>query len=440
MDSSFAPVAQYGTGERGVGVDSNGCRRFKQPRGLHIAEDGSLFVADYSGHSVLKFKPGDGVGTVVAGKEGKILAEVDPLKDLDKRTPMGPAEGEGYLLKRPLAVCEGRDGGLFVMDTEDARVLNFGSTPGQKASPIMPAPGAPPGRSKHSAEVVKYPRSMFLHGDGTLVVCDTWSHRVLQFPAPDCPGASEPPLVIAGTPNSSGKSAQRLSFPSFAAFTASGALLVTDTNNHRVQCFQPGSASMGVTVAGSWKAQPGGALEELNMPTGICVDPSDDSFYVVDRGNARVLRFPAGSQSGSAGEIIAGSDLLERPWDVRLDADGCLYISDERLAVVFKLKRGASAAHVDLKRMSKVVDDDTRVASSGQEGSAGDDATSCASDAPQSARVPELATDAEPLATAAVAAAEDSPLQESEEGEDEAQASIRAPSGLRVSNDANELD
>lgn len=424
MALPFAPVAQYGSGERAYGLDADQRRRLKQPRGLHIAADGSLFVADFGAHCVVKFKPNDEAGNVVAGKEGKILSEVDPMKDLDKCTPMGPADGEGYLLKRPAAVCEGENGGLYVMDMEDARVLSFAPGAGSKAEPIMPAPGAPPGKSKHSPETVKYPRSMFIHEDGTLVICDSWSHRVLAFPAAGKPGASESPQVIAGTPMSCGKSAQKLSFPSFAAFRPDGALLVTDTNNHRVQCFQFGKPNMGVTVAGSWKAQRGDGLQELNMPTGICVDPNDGSFYVADRGNSRVLRFPAGSTAGTPGEVIAGPELLERPWDVRLDSEGSVYISDERLCVVYKLKRDAIDMRVLQKKALKITSDQLGGASTQQENDVRGVESSATRDATAVAPAPlaDVAGNDEALGAAAAAC------------------EVPAVPAFRLSQDANELD
>merc|ERR1712046_560046 len=133
-----------------------------------------------------------------------------------------------------------------------------------------------------------------------------------------------------------GTAPELLSFPSGMAFDSEGRLYVTDTNNHRVQCFLPGE-TRGATVAGSATGEPGTGIDQLNMPTGICMDQRDGSLLVADRMNGRVLRFPAGG--AQKGEVVAGADLeLSRPWGVCQDGEGAIYVSDERRALVLKVE------------------------------------------------------------------------------------------------------
>jgi len=318
---------QYGTGEKGSGLTEEGCRRLKQPRGVSIAPDGSLLVADYGDHCVLRFGENDARGKVVAGQEGKMLPTVDPLKDIDR--PLGPAEGEGQLMKRPIDVCAHDKCGVLVVDTEVCRVQHFPSA-AEKATTIVPPPCGPKQSSVHGPEAVKYPRSILVR-DGNLVICDTWSHRVLLY-KPD----TATPEVLAGVANSAGCTADKMFFPSGIAFDGQGRLYVTDTNNHRVQCFAPGQTD-GTTVAGSSEGVAGAGLGELNMPTGICIDARDGSILVADRMNGRVMRFPAGG--ARQGEVVVGADQqLERPWGVCQDSAGAIYVSDERRGVVLKVE------------------------------------------------------------------------------------------------------
>jgi len=319
---------QYGTGEKGRGLTEEGCRRLNQPRGVSIAADGALLVADYGGHCVLRFSQNDAAGKVVAGEEGKKLPTVDPLKDIDR--PMGPAEGEGTLMKRPIDVCAHDQCGVLVLDAEVCRVQHYSSAD-DKATTLVPPPLGPAQKSVHNSEAIKYPRAMLLRPEGDLVICDTWSHRVLRFP----PNATTPE-VLAGKCNSSGCTSEQMFFPSGIAFDGQGRLYVTDTNNHRVQCFQPGQTTA-TTVAGSKDGVAGAGLGELNMPTGLCIDARDGSLLVADRMNGRVLRFPA--SGARQGEVVAGPEQqLERPWGICQDAKGALYVSDERRAVVFKIE------------------------------------------------------------------------------------------------------
>jgi hypothetical protein len=273
---------------------------------------------------------------VVAGQEGKILPTVDPLKDIDR--PLGPAEGEGHLMKRPIDVCSNQQGGLLVLDTEVCRIQHFAS-PNDRAETVLPRGAAQ--RTVHAPESIKYPRAMLQRPNGDLVICDTWSHRVLCYPAD-----GTAPELLAGKPNSAGTGPELLNFPSGIAFDDSGALYVTDTNNHRIQRFLPGQKTA-TTIAGSILGQPGAGKGELNMPTGISIDPRDGSILVTDRMNARVLRFPSGG--GQHGEQIIGAEHLLRPWGICQEHDGTIYVSDERRAVVLKIEAPASLSGVHEK-------------------------------------------------------------------------------------------
>lgn len=330
--SGESALFQYGTGEKGSGVTEDGIRRLKQPRGISVGPDGGLLVADFGNHCVLRFNKNDSHGKVVAGEEAKMLPTVDLLKNVDRPNFGGPVEGEGFLMKRPVDVCA-HDNGILVLDSEVCRVQHFTSLT-EKAATIVPSPNGPPQKSVHNPESVKYPRSLLVRPGGEVVICDTWSHRVLCYPE----GATTPD-VIAGKSNSSGSTAERLCFPSGIAFDGQGQLYVTDTNNHRVQCFRQGELT-GTTVAGSPEGVAGAGLGELNMPTGLCIDARDGSLLVADRLNSRVLRFPAGG--AQQGEVILGAEQqLERPWGICQDADGAIYVSDERRSMVLKFEAPA---------------------------------------------------------------------------------------------------
>lgn len=300
-----------------------------QPRGLRCCADGSLLVADFARHCVMRFKPRVTLGKVVAGEDGKALPTVDPLKDIDK--PMGPPEGEGFLLKQPGDVSEDSAGNVLVLDTETAKVQRFSTVP---AETLVPVSGSLSQKSASAPEAIKNPRGMWRCPDGSVIICDTWSHRVLQFDA-----SSSEPRVLAGLPNSAGARAEQLCFPSSLAMTSDGLLYVADTNNHRIQLFQPGETT-GITVAGNAQGKTGNDLASLNMPTGLCLD-KDENIYVADRANARVLRFPKGSKGGDAGEVLLGPNHVQRPWGLCISTDGSLFVSDERQGVVLQVEVGS---------------------------------------------------------------------------------------------------
>eukprot|EP00927_Polykrikos_kofoidii_P080146 TRINITY_DN77016_c0_g1_i1.p1 TRINITY_DN77016_c0_g1~~TRINITY_DN77016_c0_g1_i1.p1 ORF type:complete len:481 (-),score=80.24 TRINITY_DN77016_c0_g1_i1:185-1537(-) len=341
-------VFRYGVGAKSKDVDKAKQRALRQPRGLQALSDGSLLVADFGNSCVVKFAAGnDAVGKVVAGEKGKMLMDVDPLKDIDK--PTQRPEGEGRLMKRPVDVAEAKAGsgmcGVVVLDSHLCALHCYADNGNGVATTVVPRPGSLPQKSVHSPESLKYPRAFLPLDDGTIILCDTWSHRVLRFSAQAEANISPKPVLLAGCPNSTGTRANQLAFPSGILLDNDGSLLVADTNNHRVQRFPPlcdelegvteGPAA--VTVAGSAKCQSGGALDQLNMPTGICLDPRDGSLLVADRGNSRVLRFPAGSRGGQRGEVVIDSAEISRPWGVSVGPDGSLYVSDELRGDVLRL-------------------------------------------------------------------------------------------------------
>jgi len=334
----MAASVRCGVGVKGKGVGEAGRRLLKQPRGLSLdAKDGSLLVADFGNSCVYRFRQNDQKGKVVAGDEGKTLQDPDLMKDIEKTT-MPVADGLGYLLKRPSDVVSDGETGVIVLDT-DSNIINRYASADSMSTPVMPAPGAPSQKSSHGPEAIKYPRSMKICEDGSIILVDTWAHRVLRFTDPQGELALEKPSVLAGTPNSAGQRADLLCFPSGVAVCADGSLLVTDTNNHRVQRFPAGSSAGAAaeTVAGSADCAAGDGLGELNMPTGIAIDPSDGSFLVADRDNSRVLRFRADSRAGQPGEVVVGEEHCERPWGICVGGDGAIYVSDERRAVVIQL-------------------------------------------------------------------------------------------------------
>ncbi|CAK8989904.1 unnamed protein product [Durusdinium trenchii] len=325
MAPTGAEAVQYGTGEKSC---------LSQPRGLHVDVDGQLYVADFANFSVVRFGHNDdAAGRVVVGERGKQLMDVDYLKDIDK--PLSLPDGEGVLLKNPIDIVLDSDGALLVLDCPMGRVQRFELGPkGSPASVVVPPPKSMPAKSLAVPEAIKHPRCMLHHPDGSLVICDTWSHRVLKYGKD-----SLTPELLAGKPNSCGCTDLHLSFPSTVAFLEDGSCLVSDTNNHRIQRFRPVELK-GETVAGSCEGKAGSSLMELSMPTGLVVE-ADGSFLVADRGNARVLRFREGQ-----GELVLGPDLVERPWGLAVDHHGSIFVSDEKRGVVLKLPESGVATGV----------------------------------------------------------------------------------------------
>ena len=93
---------------------------------------------------------------------------------------------------------------------------------------------------------------------------------------------------------------------------------VVDQCNHRIVKWKSG-ATNGQVVAGGNGA--GERSDQLNGPLSVVVDQQNDSLIICDRDNKRVVKWPR--QNGTSGEtIISNVDCR----DLKIDNDGYLYI------------------------------------------------------------------------------------------------------------------
>ena len=95
-------------------------------------------------------------------------------------------------------------------------------------------------------------------------------------------------------------------------------------SNHSILLVTPGS-STGVVVAGI-SGSAGSGLNQLNNPTGVYVD-NNRNIFVADPQNGRVIKFPAGSGSGTSGVVVVSSSVAPNlaPWSVFVDKNGSIY-------------------------------------------------------------------------------------------------------------------
>ncbi|CAF0934778.1 unnamed protein product [Adineta ricciae] len=95
---------------------------------------------------------------------------------------------------------------------------------------------------------------------------------------------------------------------------------IADSSNHRIIKWKLHSTNGHVVAGGNGQ---GNRINQLNQPTHVALDKTDDSFIICDRGNGRVLRW---SRSNDANNqvIISNIDCS----CVALDSYGNIYISD----------------------------------------------------------------------------------------------------------------
>ena len=238
------------------------------PRGLAIAPNGRLAVADVGLDRVLFFD-GDGRNLEIGSSE---------------------------IMDRPEGVAWAPADVLVVADTWNHRVVLF--RPGEAGVSILPEPeGGWFG-----------PRGVAVAADGTIAVTDTGNKRVVLFVPGE--GSDFSTLLLGG----SGADPGRFSEPVGLAWLDNDSLVICDTGNHRLQIIdRTGKALRIIELDGAWSdfySRP--QIVVLGEERFLVSDTPASTLWLVEDGNVRRISL------GEAG--IAPTGLAHR--------EGILYVGD----------------------------------------------------------------------------------------------------------------
>jgi len=253
------------------------------------ASDG-LYVADCVNSRVLYFLPGADSATRVYGQGGSFTSNAPTLA----------ADG----LHQPYGVVPMRDGsGVFVADTNHNRVLFYPAT-STLPSRVIGQPDFVTADPTCSASGLNQPTALALDEQGGLWVSDTQNYRVLYFSA----GSSTATRVL-GQPDFTTRvkhaapsvlTGSVLSMPIGLVSRRKGGLYVTDNANSRVLYFESGASAasavwgqLGDFTTGQQNlASPSltPSADSLYLPYAPAFD-RHNRMYIADTMNARVLRY-----------------------------------------------------------------------------------------------------------------------------------------------------
>ncbi|HJQ83041.1 MAG TPA: flippase activity-associated protein Agl23 [Candidatus Binatia bacterium] len=247
----------------------------REPRGVAVASDGTLIVADTKHHRVVHL-----------GAAGEVLGAWG-----------GPEPGDGPgQFREPCGVAVGPDGAIYVADTWNHRIQQL-DTAGRfvrewrdRRSPLWG------------------PRAVVVAPDGTLFVADTGNKRIVAYPP-----SGAPPRTIGREGNGDGQFIEPVGL---ALDPDSGRLWVADTGNRRVQAFEPDGRLVAKWLVYGWSdfhTEP-----YLAWSHGVlwATDSSANRVNGYDR-DGRLMRALGGPAGG-----------LARPIGVAATAAGDLVVAD----------------------------------------------------------------------------------------------------------------
>lgn len=283
------------------------------PSTLYASSNGGFYVADYSNNRVLHFPATHGRG---AGPQADM---VYGQPDFFSKNPTQGMRG----LNSPHGVVEAPDGGLYVSDMLNNRVLHYPA--GKNIADLV---YGQPDFTTHgintgglSAASLYHPQGLATDHTG-LYVADSANNRVVHYPigsviadmiyGQGVPGNNQPNF----TRNSSGYGTIGLNDPRDVVVNNTG-LYVADSGNNRVLHYSIGNPLADYvygqpnflptsTLANQGHMKPDATT--LNNPTGLTVD-RQSRLFIADRNNNRVLSYPPFtpiSQSNPAATQIYG--------------------------------------------------------------------------------------------------------------------------------------
>jgi predicted membrane-bound mannosyltransferase/DNA-binding beta-propeller fold protein YncE len=278
--------------------------QFDAPRGLAIASDGTLYVADSRNHRIQHFSPdgsplgswgtfadvnqGDApLGTfnepwgVAVADDGSVFVSDTWNHRIQKFAPDGnPIKSWGVFGQSsdingfygPRGISISPDGKVYIADTGNNRIVIYDQD-GNYISQFG-GPGVDVGQFSEPVDV-------FVSGDGLIYVTDTWNQRVQVF-APSADLSEFLPVsswLITGWYGGSNENKP------FITVDQTGWVYITDPEGHRVIVFESNAGNF-VHTWGSYGSEAG----QFNLPTGIVSD-AQGHIWVSDSGNNRILRF-----------------------------------------------------------------------------------------------------------------------------------------------------
>ncbi len=271
-----------------------------EPRGIHIAQDGTIFVADSNNNRIQQFSP-----------SGELLNSWGTYASiLDGEAP-------GGTLHQPWDVVTGKDNSLYIADTFNHRIQKLSSNGEFIKTVGIFAQGT-------SSDTLWGPRAIALDQKSNVFIADTGNKRVVIY---------DKDLNYITQFGGTGFEAGYFDEPVGIDVSDKGVVAVADTWNRRVQLFSPDESGLVYTQTGEFDVDAWYGQSLDNKPY-LAFSPKD-TLFITDPEGGRILEFSL------SGELIQGwqdfsvtSELISRPYGLDFDQQGNLWVSDAAMNVI----------------------------------------------------------------------------------------------------------
>ncbi|CAF3519211.1 unnamed protein product [Rotaria sp. Silwood1] len=272
--------------------------QFYWPKGLHVDDDQTVYVADQVNSRIMEWKCGATTGQIIAGGngEGKRNDQLNWPTDV---------------------IVDQTTDSLLICDRNNKRVVRWSRHNGTQGETII-------------SNIDCF--SLTMDDRGFLYVSDSRKHQVKRYKIGEKHG-----IVVAGG-NRAGDRLDQLSFPTYIFVDKEYSVYVSDMDNDRVMKWAEG-AKTGIVVASGQVI--GDDWTNALSPEGIVVD-NLGTVYIADSSNNRIMRWPKGSTQGSV-IIDENSQRGQARWwfhpeGLTFDRYGYLYAVDSFHARVRKFQ------------------------------------------------------------------------------------------------------
>lgn len=283
---TLAPDLQFGAAGTEAGM-------FNAPRGVAVAADGSLYIADSRNNRIQHL-----------AKDGTVIKVWGSFADVQK----GNAPGGTF--NEPWGIAIGPDGFVYVADTWNFRIQKF--DPDGNFVKMWGYFG-----QAEKPEAFWGPRGLYIDHQNHIFVTDTGNKRVVVF---DSEGN---PITQFGT---EGVDPGMFNEPVGITGDENGNIYVADTWNQRIQVFKPDENGSYQPVT-NWEIN-GWNGESLDNKPFITVDQKGHLF-AADPEGYRILEFTtSGEFLHTWGEYSQNQDGFGLVGGVAVDPDGNLWVCD----------------------------------------------------------------------------------------------------------------